>query len=491
MSEDRVPGAGPAMPRRDFIRAVSSAAIASGLGVGATAGFAANGARTAVVIGAGIAGLSAAWELRKAGFAVRIFEKWEFVGGRMRDAWMGPIWGPPHALGISEANREMFALGAELGIGDQLAGDAGSDEFMVDNGVGTYQSSLSFRIDHIRTIPGMSEETRGRLARLRPDLERWGRETDFCLMTSGAAEDDESIGHYYERMLGKEAAREVIDYWVDVVLNAWGWPAYQTSKMAIMPWFAEQEARVVVPRGGIGVLTQKLGESMPVETNTTVRYVSPADAEGRHTIHYLTPRFERASVTPDVVVCATEGKYVPSLIQGLDRQQRQFFEAIDFTKGGGVSYILKDGFAPTEPVFGAYTPNHPDPLKRKVTLWGASAGDPTRKGQPARAQILLSRAEFIRWQGTNTTLPEYCLPILRQLYPSLPDEAIADVVVSGTDDLIYIPVGYIRQAAAILRAQESRRRGLYFAGEYMAGAHTGAACASGRTVARCIARHWA
>jgi len=362
---------------------------------------------------------------------------------------------------------------------------------MVDNGHGVYQSSLSFRVDHVRTIPGLSSETRKRLSRLQPDLDRWGRETDFCLMTTGAAEDDESIGDYYERVLGEQAAREVIDYWVDVVLSAWGWPARQTSKMAIMPWFSEQKARVVVPRGGIGVLTQKLGGVLPVETRTTVRYVTPAGADGRHTIHYLTPGLEAAQVTPDVVVCATEGKYVPSLIQGLDPEQQDFFRAIDFTKGGGVSYILRDGFAPREPTGGAYTPNHPEELKRKVTLWGVTPGDPARKGKPARAQILLSRLEFIRWQTSNTTLPEYCLPILRRLYPDLPDAAISDVVVSGCDDLIHIPVGYIRKAAKILKAQESGRRGLYFAGEFMAGAHTGAACASGRTVARSIAKHWA
>jgi len=115
------------MRRRDFIRSVSSAALVSGVGAAPSAR-ASSSRRTAVVIGAGIAGLSAAWELRKSGFDVRIFEKWEFVGGRMRDAWMGPIWGPPHALGISEDNREMFALGDELGISADLAGDTGSDE---------------------------------------------------------------------------------------------------------------------------------------------------------------------------------------------------------------------------------------------------------------------------------------------------------------------------------------------------------------------------
>jgi oxygen-dependent protoporphyrinogen oxidase len=78
-----------------------------------------------------------------------------------------------------------------------------------------------------------------------------------------------------------------------------------------------------------------------------------------------------------------------------------------------------------------------------------------------------------------------------EFYPDLSEDKIEDVVISSRDDmLIYIPVGFIRELAAFLRAQESSRRGLYFAGEYLSHAHTGGACASGRTVARTILRHW-
>lgn len=474
--------------RRDVLAGLAAVSAIAATPAGASTGGAER--RSAVVIGAGIAGLSAAYELRKAGWDVAVFEKWEFVGGRMRDAWMGPIWGPPHALGILEANREMFALGAELGISDQLAGDAGSDEYIVDNGVGVYPTALRFRVEEVQNIPGMSAETRRRLPVLQADLDRMRQEVDPCLMTTGAAEDDESLGQYYERLLGPEAAREVMDYWVDVVLNAWGWPYQTTSKMALLPWFAQQQARVVVPRGGIGVLTTRLGEVLPVQTRTSVRYITPPDAAGRHTIHYLTPDQQARSVKPDVVVCATEGKYVPSLVQGLSPSQQGFFKSIEFTKGGGVNFLLKRGHEPPQMYGAAYTPSHPDPVKRRVSYWYTTPGDPAAKGQPARVYVVPSRLEMFRWQASNQSMPDYVLPLAQHFYPWLTADAIEDVVVTACDDLIYIPVGYIKQAAQILREQEQGRRGLYFAGEYMAGAHTGAACASGRTVARKIVEHW-
>jgi len=261
---------------------------------------------TALVIGAGIAGLSAAWELRKAGFDVTVFEKEDFTGGRMREGWMGPLYQFTHAVGVLEANREMFDLADELGIRDELEGEPFADT--IENGHGTYPYTLDFHPERVARIPGMSAETRRRLPSLQADLDRIREAVDPCLLHTGAAWDDESLGAYYERVLGREAGREVIRYWVQPVCSAAGWPVYETSKMALLPWFSRQEARFVYPRGGIGVLTRKLGSLLPVHNNTTVRYVTPPGSDGRHTVHYLTPTFERRSVTPDIVVCAVEGK---------------------------------------------------------------------------------------------------------------------------------------------------------------------------------------
>ena len=103
---------------------------------------------------------------------------------------------------------------------------------------------------------------------------------------------------------------------------------------------------------------------------------------------------------------------------------------------------------------------------------------------------MLSRPETPVWQVSNQPIETYCEPIIRHFYPAFDMRNVTDIVNYTCDDLIHIPVGYVRQMAGVLREQEKERRGLYFAGEYMAHGHTGAACASGRTVARTIARHW-
>ena len=69
---------------------------------------------SAVVIGAGIAGLSAAYDLKKAGFQVSILEKEAFTGGRMVELKMGPLYQFTHAQSIDQSAIEMMDLAKEL-----------------------------------------------------------------------------------------------------------------------------------------------------------------------------------------------------------------------------------------------------------------------------------------------------------------------------------------------------------------------------------------
>jgi oxygen-dependent protoporphyrinogen oxidase len=444
---------------------------------------------TAVVIGSGIAGLSAAYDLQRAGYRVTVLEKAGIAGGRMIETWMGPLYGNPHAGGVFGANREMFALAADVGITDQLFGDELYDYGLIDNGHGVYQHALRFHLSEILNVPGMSAETRRRLPSLMPDLAEMRAEVDPCLLATGAAYDDESMWEYYERKLGKDAARELVDYWVDPVFDAWGFQPENTSRVPILSWFSQQDARLMIPRGGIGVLTRKLATLLNVELNTTVMRVTPPNAAGRHTVHYLTREGHHESMTPDVVVCAVEGKYVPHLVQGLSGWRKAFFERIFFTKYTNVTYVLKKEHAPPAPAGGRYTPAHPDPLKQKLMFWYARPADPDDHDRPPTLSVSLARREWPVWAASGQSLPSYCLPLLKEFYP-VSEDMIEDVVVIGGDDLVYLPTGSIRAMADFLRDQEKSRLGLYFAGEYLGHAHTGGACASGRSVARSILEHW-
>src|SRR5207245_11596648 len=75
---------------------------------------------TVVVIGAGLAGLSAAWELAQAGVEVTVLESERRLGGivvtERRDGFI--VEGGPD--GFLAADLDIQALAGELGVGDRL-----------------------------------------------------------------------------------------------------------------------------------------------------------------------------------------------------------------------------------------------------------------------------------------------------------------------------------------------------------------------------------
>lgn len=484
--------------RRNLLKGLAAAAVAATM-PGRL--FAAEAGPTAVVIGAGIGGLSAAWELLKAGFQVSIFEKEKYTGGRMVELQMGPLYQFTHAQMISGDGDELFSLADEAGISDQLAQfEFGKDQprqilerGLLNNGHGLYDLpsiwELAFNPKAAEEVPGLSAATKQRLPLLQADLRAARDAVDTCQARTAAAFDDESLGHYYERLLGKQVVGDFLPSVIQPYCEWWGWPPYETSKAALLPQFTAFEA-AVLPKGGIGALTRKLDSLLPVQNNTTVRYITPPDADGRHTVHYLNANMERRIVTPDVVVCAVEAKYLDKIIQKLTPKQNALAKSSYFSKEAVICYMLDDKHAPKEYSEVNYTTNHPDPLKAKTTTAIATPRIPALNFPP-HVRFVLSRTDTANWQKSGQTIDDYCFPLAQDFHPALDKKHVVDIVNYTCDDLIFMPVGYAKKMNEVLLEQEKSKRGMYFAGEYLAGAHTAAACSSGRTVGRCIAKHWA
>ena len=130
---------------------------------------------------------------------------------------MGPLYGFTHAAGVATFNREQFALARELGIEDQLMGEGGSG--WAENEYGGYELDAFWRPGMIARVSGLTDETRRMLPSVDADMERIRQEVDPCLLGTGTAWDDETIGDYFERKMGKEAATQIIRYWIDPFLE--------------------------------------------------------------------------------------------------------------------------------------------------------------------------------------------------------------------------------------------------------------------------------
>ena len=462
--------------------------------------------RTAVVVGSGIAGLSAAYDLQEAGFAVTVFEKRHMAGGRMRLDWMGPLYGEVHAEEIWEGNLEMNDLAEKIGIAEEFTVNQ-PDGLMtvytpVNNGDGPYGVATRFHMTEVLATPGFSDKLKQDLLKLLPDLAEIRATVDPCLLHTGAAWDDESLFDYLAGKLGKEGARRFTDDWVAPGwLYPWGQKAEQVSKIALLSIVAQQDKRWINPRD-TGLMTRTLASLLNVEVNTTVMRITPPNATGRHTVHYLTSNGQRSSITPDVVVCATEGNFVMPMVQELSHRQKSFFNQVHLQQDTWVTYILKKGTGPKTLMAGPrLTASHPgyDEYGEGWVAFPETAGGlhgevsslgTDYKGRAMVVSFFLDNEHANAWRDSGLSLADFCMPVMQKVYPDLTWDKVDDVVVRGGDGLVMFNTGLPTAMAEFIRHEEKETPGLYFCGEYLSHAHTGAACASGRMVARTITKHW-
>ncbi|MCB9554379.1 MAG: FAD-dependent oxidoreductase, partial [Myxococcales bacterium] len=129
LSEGRAGLARAGFDRRRFLAMGLGCAALPLVGCGGSGGVTVDGRRVGVV-GAGLAGLHAAWRLERGGLPVRVFDAGERIGGRLltlRDQFEDGLVAELGGEFIEAEHRRMRALAGELGVAlDLLAGEGGA-----------------------------------------------------------------------------------------------------------------------------------------------------------------------------------------------------------------------------------------------------------------------------------------------------------------------------------------------------------------------------
>jgi oxygen-dependent protoporphyrinogen oxidase len=282
-----------------------------------------NGIRVDVaVIGGGIAGLAAAYELQQRGLSVRLFEASARPGGVIRterfDGWV--IDGGPDAILIQKPAA--VALCRELGLGDRL--------------VSTLLPRTAYILRGGRLLPLVEGSFLGfpiGLAALsRSSLFTWGgklRMAGEILVPRGRA-DDESIAAFVRRRFGAEA----VDYLAEPLLaGIHAGDAERLSMRALFPRLLEAErqsgsvlrslralrvapsprgAFVSLP-GGIGELVDGLSSALHAGTVVTGARVTDVGRAGHYSI-----RSGAASVEARAVILAMPAYGAAAVLRAFD-----------------------------------------------------------------------------------------------------------------------------------------------------------------------------
>lgn len=184
------------------------------------------GGRRAVVVGAGIAGLAAAYRLLESGAQVTVLEASERVGGKLLPGEIAGVRVDLGAESLLARRPEAVDLARAVGLADRLQPPATASAALWTRG-----ALRPMPKGHVMGVPGTAAALAGVLSD--EGIARIERDADLPRTEIG---DDVAIGAYVAARLG----REVVDRLVDPLLGGvYAGDAYRISLRAAVPQLFE------------------------------------------------------------------------------------------------------------------------------------------------------------------------------------------------------------------------------------------------------------
>lgn len=253
--------------------------------------------KKAIVIGAGVSGLSAAWELKKKGFEVTVLERRDAPGGVIRTFESGGFRAESGTNSVMVTSPRLLEFFEEIGLGAEVerSKPAAKKRFFVRGGKPRPVPSGPFSLIFTRLFSFF-----GKLRLLMEPL-----------VGRSDPESEPSVEEFAERRLGKDVSDYAINPFMAGVYG--GDPKWLSIKYAFAPfWNLEQKYGSIILgaiksmkekkvsgdvfrpvmvsfKGGMGTLIKKLAGDLGDGLKTSARVISvDSTADGRWEVSWGT-----------------------------------------------------------------------------------------------------------------------------------------------------------------------------------------------------------
>ncbi len=427
-----------------------------------------------VVVGAGPAGLSAAYELRKRGVNFLVLEAADHAGGRIAVEEVDGCRIDTGAQVFTEAYGAALGLCRELGVPmracSRRAGIWSRDGFRVVDPHDTLRNLrtlLAFKL--------LSPRALWQLVRLGLRLRRHAAELSFADPSRMLALDtDASIADWIQTHAGRDSLEGLAGTSVRVVTLAEPEQVGAAYGMALLWGFVFEPVEFLTPERGMGQFTQALVDAVAggVRVSTGVERIVIRDGA------VVGVQTGNGFVAADAVVCATTASEARRLLPDLPRDIDRSLGSVTYSSNCRVVFGVDRPVLPDRCYFvalprreGSFLVDYSDAVVKSPQVASAHAAG------VIHAEAASGRAESLS-ALPDAELRRLFLAEIRRYSPEMPEPRFARVY-RWKEAVCLMPGGALTAIDRTRRGLPERVRGLALAGEYTHMPSVNGAVASG------------
>lgn len=423
-----------------------------------------------VVVGGGIAGLTAGFRLRQAGFEVLVLEAGDDPGGRMVTVRKSGYQIDTGASILMTRYRSMSRLISDAGLTSQIVPTPDLTGFKRNDTVHRF---------HNHSLPGivrtslLSPRAKARALPIALDVLRSRKRLSWSDPARAAAIDTESVREYAQRRIDSD---EVLDALIDPLCAAMALTGPDDmSVVDLLAYVANVfGSRFFNSPAGVRFLPAGLARHLQVETSARVTNVE--ETPGGVAVTWSRPGEPDRTESASGCVIATQAHDIPAMYPQATPGQREVIDTIRYSTGIGVHFGLSR--APAEPSVFVCQSLRDEPDLHLAILDHNKA--PGRAPDGAGLVSTFWRHHWGRahWDDSDERLVAAAMPAVSRMFPGMDTDIVFAHVQRWRHALLYAPPGRYSSLGRFHAATPEHSR-VRFAGDWLATSSTNSAIATG------------